>query len=123
MRNFFKKLFTNIKKIKPSTVVRCLVYIVVLANQALAVCGTSLPFTSEVAYQVTSIVLTILVGLWTAWKNNDITPAAITAGKVFNALKDGRITEDEAKDLIESADTLVTAEDENEEDDNTIDED
>lgn len=105
----------NLKNVKPSTIVRCIIYILVLINQVLAIFGKGLPFTTDLAYQIISAVLTVSVGLWAAWKNNDFSKAAIAAGKVLDALKDGKITEEETKEMLESADALVTAEDEEEE--------
>ncbi|MBQ3502924.1 MAG: hypothetical protein IJA72_04625 [Clostridia bacterium] len=105
-----------LKEIKPSTIARCVVYIVVLINQVLAIFGKGLPFTANLVYQIASIVLTVVGGIWVAWKNNDFTKLARTAGQVFDALKDGRITENEAKELLESTDAIMTAEDDEEED-------
>lgn len=115
MKNFFKN-------VKPSTIVRCVIYIMVLINQILAIFGTGLPFTSNLVYQILSAALTVGVGAWAAWKNNDFTKLACTAGKVFDALKDGKITEEEAKNLLESADAMITAESDDE-DEEGIDED
>lgn len=83
----------------------------VLVNQCLAIFGKGLPFTNDFAYQAISVILTIGTGLWTALKNNDFTKAARTAGKVFDALKDGKITTEEAESLLESADKIVSSED------------
>ena len=93
-----------LKDVKPSTIVRCVIYIVVLLNQILAILGKGLPFNNDLMYQILSIVLTVSVGLWVAWKNNDFTELAKTAGKIFDALKDGRITKEEADKFIEEAD-------------------
>lgn len=95
------------KEIKPSTIVRCVLYVMVLINQLLAVFGTALPFTSNFVYQTISVLLTISVGIWTAWKNNDFTKFAVVAGKVFDALKDGTVSIEEAENLIKEADKTV----------------
>ena len=105
----------NTYKIKPSTIVRCVCLLVVIINEILAIFGKALPFTSNLVYQIISAVLFIGVAVWCAWKNNDITVAARTAGKIFDSLKDGSISQEEAKEFIESADAMVTAEDEVEE--------
>lgn len=105
-----------LKNVKPSTIVRCVIYILVLANQVLAIFGKGLPFTTDLAYQIVSAVLTVGVGLWAAWKNNDFSKAAIAAGKVFDALKDGKITEEETKEMLDSADAMVTAGDDEDDD-------
>lgn len=113
----------DLKQIKPSTIVRCVMEIFALLNQVFALVGVSanIPFISNIVYQVISVVLTVGVSIWAAWKNNDITTLATTAGKVFDALKDGSISEEEAKDMLYSADTIIAAE--NEEDEEELEED
>lgn len=102
MKNIFKN-------VKPSTIARCVIFIFVLINQVLAIFGKGLPFTQDMVYQVVSVLLTIGVGIWCAWKNNDFSKLAITAGKVLDALRDGKVTEEEAKELLESADAIIEA--------------
>ena len=92
-------------KIKATTIARIVALIVVLANQCLALFGQEvLPFTGEVAYQVATFVLTVVVVCINAWYNNDVTPLARLAGKLFDAMKDGKITTDEVEHLIEDSD-------------------
>ncbi len=106
------------KKIKPSVIVRGIMEILVLINTGLAMFGKGLPFTSDVAYQIITYITTAAVAIWAFWKNNDITSFACLAGKLFNALKDGEVTPEEANDLLNSADALVSAEsDDTEEED------
>lgn len=106
---------TTKKGIKFSTIARLLVLAVVLVNQCLAIFGKGLPFTSDLVYQICSAVCTIIAAGWAAWKNNDITKGAIIAGKLFDSLKDGKITNEEAREMLESADAVLTAGDEGEE--------
>lgn len=115
-----KGVYMNKYKIKASTIMRCIALILVLINQVLAIFGKGLPFADELVYQIASVVLTIVVGIWSAWKNNDFTKAARVAGKVFDSIKDGSISQEEAKELIESADALMTAEEDDEETDEEL---
>ena len=115
-----KGVYMNKYKIKASTIMRCVALILVLINQVLAIFGKGLPFADELVYQIASVVLTIVVGIWSAWKNNDFTKAARVAGKVFDSIKDGSISQEEAKELIESADALMTAEEDDEETDEEL---
>lgn len=101
----------NKGKIKPSTIIRLIVLAIALINQCLAMFGKGLPFTENLIYQILSVIATIVVAIWTAWKNNDITYLARKAGQVFQALKDGVITDEEANDLIASSDAAMIAED------------
>lgn len=105
----------DFKKIKPSVIVRYIMELLTLINAGLAIFGKGLPFTSDIVYQVITIITTVVVGIWATWKNNDVTVLACTAGKVFDALKDGKITPEEANDMLNSADALVSAESEDSE--------
>ena len=87
-------------KIKIGTIARFVALIVVLINQGLAIFGKSLPFTADMVYQVVSAVLTVSVAAINAWKNNDFTKLAKLAGKVLDALKDGKLTEAEIRGLL-----------------------
>lgn len=94
-------------KIKVSTIARIGALLVALANQCLALFGRDiLPFTDNAIYQIITVVLTITIAAVNAWKNNDITPMARIAGRVFDALKDGKITEEEVKNLLKESDSI-----------------
>lgn len=47
-----------------------------------------------------SLAITFALAAWNAWKNNDFTFAAKLGTEVMNALKDGKITEEEVKGLL-----------------------
>lgn len=47
-----------------------------------------------------SLAATFILAAWNAWKNNDFTFAAKAGTKVMNAIKDGKITEEEVKDML-----------------------
>jgi hypothetical protein len=47
-----------------------------------------------------SLIATFILACWNAWKNNDFTFAAKTGTKVMHAIKDGKITEDEVKEIL-----------------------
>lgn len=92
-------------KVKVSTIARIGVLIVALANQCLALFGRgSLPFTENMAYQVISLIATIVVAAINCWYNQDVTVLAIIAGKLFSSMKDGKITEEELEEIVQSAD-------------------
>ena len=91
-------------KIKASTIARIGALIVVLVNQFLALFGKeALPFTENMAYQVISLVVTTIVAGVNCWYNQDITKIALIAGKIFDALNDGDITEEELEAIVQSA--------------------
>lgn len=91
-------------KIKASTIARIGALVVVLVNQCLALFGKgALPFTENMAYQVISLVVTAIVAGINCWYNQDITKIALIAGKLFDALSDGKITEEELEAIVQSA--------------------
>lgn len=102
--------------IKASVVGRICALLVVLINQCLAIFGKgSLPFTENAAYQVASLIATIVIAGINCWYNQDITKVARIAGKLFDSLHDGKITEDEIESIVRSAEDeeIVSQSDEN----------
>lgn len=55
---------------------------------------------ANVAVEWVFLISTFILACWNAWKNNDFTFAAKTGTKVMNAIKDGKITEDEVKEIL-----------------------
>lgn len=85
-----KTLIENLKAVSAGTWSRTVALVVVLVNQLLVMAGVmdGLMDESEV-YTMVSTILTTLVSLWTAWKNNSFTAKAIKADKTLSRLKDG----------------------------------
>lgn len=52
--------------------------------------------------EIVALVCTFALSALCAWKNNDFTWAAKIGSKVMHALKDGKITEDEIKGILEN---------------------
>ena len=74
--------------VKTDTIVRTVLLVVALVNQALTLCGKSpLPFADEEIAEVVSFVITGAASLWAWWKNNSFTKNAIEADKVLAQLK------------------------------------
>lgn len=74
--------------IKKETVIRTVILIVALINQALTVTGKSLlPITDDQITEIITLTLTIGASLWAWWKNNSFTKNAIEADKVLCNLK------------------------------------
>lgn len=102
----FKSEEDKTMKVKVSTIARIGALLVALANQCLALFGRDvLPFTDNAVYQFITVVVTVLVAIISAWKNNDITSFARTSGKVLDALKDGKITKEEVENLLKESDS------------------
>lgn len=76
------------KNITAGTIARTIVLLLALANQILAMCGKQvLNIADDDIYQVVSIVFTIGASVWSWWKNNSFSQAAIKADKVMTELK------------------------------------
>lgn len=76
------------KNVKAEIIVRTVILIVALINQALTISGHSLlPITDEQITEVITLVITIGASMWAWWKNNSFTKSAIEADKVLAELK------------------------------------
>lgn len=73
--------------IKKETIIRLLVLLIVLINQVLVSTGVlSVEFEENQIYELVSTIVTIVVAMWTAWKNNSITKNAIKADEYLKNL-------------------------------------
>lgn len=98
-------------KIKASTIARIGALLVALVNQCLAIFGkASLPFTENMAYQIISLVITIVTAAIACWENQDVTQIARLTGRIFDALDDGKITEEEIEAIVKAAENEELAE-------------
>lgn len=74
--------------VKIETIVRTIVLIIALANQALAIAGKEVfPVTEDQVYQIVSLIVTIGASVWAWWKNNSFTKPAIKADEVLDQLR------------------------------------
>lgn len=75
-------------KVQTDTIARTIVLFLALLNQVFAVTGiASLNIEENDVYQLASLVALIGSALWSWWKNNSFTQAAIEADKVKDKLK------------------------------------
>jgi SPP1 family holin len=76
------------KQISTQTWIRTFALIFALINQVLASFSLDpIPFTEEQVYEYFSVTLTVVVTIWTYWKNNSWTKPAIEGDKVKEQLK------------------------------------
>lgn len=76
-------------KVKLDTIVRLIVLLLALINQALAAAGKSpLPFSDETVTEAVSVGLTVIASAWAWWKNNSFTHAALEADEVLKKIKE-----------------------------------
>lgn len=67
-----------------------------IVTMIMEILGASAPL------EIIALVCTFALSALCAWKNNDFTWAAKIGSKVMHALKDGKITEDEIKGILEN---------------------
>lgn len=80
-----------------STIVRVVLLVIALANMALAVLGI-VPeeiVGNDQAYEIGSVIVTAIISVINAWKNNSFTPEAIEADNYMKELKSGSVSKDE----------------------------
>lgn len=76
------------KKVKPDTIIRTVVLILVLINQVLAIMGKEkIPITEDQVYQLITLIMTICTAMWTWWKNNSFTQPALMADEYLEKLR------------------------------------
>lgn len=76
------------EKVKVDTIIRTIVLALTLINQALVYSGKNpLPFADTEIYEFLSLAATIGAAIWTWWKNNSFTKAAIRADSYMHELK------------------------------------
>ena len=74
--------------VKKDTIIRTIVLIVALINQALTLAGKNpLPFEDDEIVNVLSYAFTLGASLWAWWKNNSFTKEAIAADKLYASLR------------------------------------
>ena len=74
--------------IKKETIIRTVVLVVALINQALTLFDRCpLPFDNEEVESIVTMLLTTGASLWAWWKNNSFTKEALEADKVLDELK------------------------------------
>lgn len=75
-------------KVKAETIIRTIILIIALANQALAIMGKqAIPVTEDEVYQLVTLLITISAALWSWWKNNSFTLPAIKADEYLEKLR------------------------------------
>lgn len=77
-----------IKNSKENAIVRLVVLVVLLINQALVTFGYNpLPFSDEQIYEAISVVAVVVATIYAWWRNNNITPEALAGQGEIERLK------------------------------------
>lgn len=75
-------------KVKTSTIIRTVILALALVNNCLSMAGHSpLPIEDAQIEATLSGIFTIAAAVWSWWKNNSFTQAAITADEVMAEMK------------------------------------
>lgn len=76
-------------KTESRTIIRTIVLAVALINQTLTAMGRNpLPWSDESIYELATLLVTIGISIWTAWKNNSFTKNAIKADNYLKELNE-----------------------------------
>ena len=77
-------------KVKTDTIVRTVLLVVALINQALTITGHAiLPISDEQITELLSLALTVGASIWAWWKNNSFTQAALAGDELKDSIKRG----------------------------------
>lgn len=77
-------------KVKGETIARTVVTLLALINSVLVIMGKNvLPWTEDEIYQACTAVLAVATTIWSWWKNNSFTFAALKADEYKDDLKAG----------------------------------
>lgn len=75
-------------KISSGTIARTIILALALINQLLSATGHAvIPIEDETIEMAVSYVVTVIVTLWTYWKNNSWTQAALRGDQVMHEIK------------------------------------
>ena len=75
-------------KTKSDTIIRTIITAVALLNSVLVILGKSpLPWSNDELYEGISAALAVITTLWSWWKNNSFTTAAIKADSYMKEMK------------------------------------
>jgi SPP1 family holin len=84
------------ENISTDTIIRTIVLMIALLNQALTSLGKNpIPFADEVIYEGVSLLVTFAAAAWTWWKNNSVTPEAVEADRYLAELRAKKKEEDQ----------------------------
>lgn len=75
-------------KVKADTIARTIILALALINQLLSATGHAvIPIADETIESLISYIVTVVVAIWTYWKNNSWTQPALHADEVMDELK------------------------------------
>lgn len=94
-----KMIFKKIKTLSVGTWLRTLLQFLAYINQFLIILGQS-PVGDNPIYIWVSFAITVLITLLSYWYTNDWSKLAQAVNKLFDMVRDGKITEEELDEFI-----------------------
>lgn len=95
-----QKIIEKLKSVDKGTIIRTAALIVSILNNVAAVIAT-VAGADCAAYLIISTVATVASALIAGWENNDWTDFAIVMGKVWKAVKSGKVEQEKVEKLLE----------------------
>lgn len=96
-----KKIWEKLKSLDKGTILRTVLQVLVYVNQFIALLGST-SFAASPVYQWISFGVTLVITALSYWYNNDWTKFSQLARDIFDMMKDGNISDEEAKEFIEN---------------------
>lgn len=86
---------------KIGTIIRTAVLVLALINTVFVAAGRPvIELEDETITVLINTLFTVAAAVWSWWKNNSVTKAAVTADQVLDAIREGTITATEIADTI-----------------------
>lgn len=96
-----KKIWEKLKSLDKGTILRTILQVLVYVNQFIALLGST-SFAASPIYQWISFGVTLVITALSYWYDNDWTKFSQLARDIFDMMKDGKISDEEAKEFIEN---------------------
>lgn len=96
-----KKIWEKLKSLDKGTILRTILQVLVYVNQFIALLGST-SFATSPVYQWISFGVTLVITALSYWYDNDWTKFSQLARDIFDMMKDGKISDEEAKEFIEN---------------------
>lgn len=109
VKDFLKSV--DWENVKPQSYVSVLLFLISMVNYVLTYFGQPIiQIADEKLELFVNAALAVVFGLYPLWKNNSFTKVAQLADDFMNAMRDGKLTEEEAKEMIAKTNELAKTE-------------
>lgn len=106
IKNFARSI--DWKNVKPQSYVSVMLFLISMINYVLTYFGQPIIQVSDDKLELlVNGALAIIFGLYPLWKNNSFTVHAQVADMFMNKMRDGKLTEEEAREIINKIDDLT----------------